>query len=330
MDLIALRNHFRGKVTILCHHNADPDAIGAAYAIQRLIQMLEPDSTTEILYPDSASQLSEKIIAHFNIETSTFPKIAKADTVIVVDTGSISQLETLASLLQGSEVRIFIDHHSKDAEVEKIASIYIEDEEAVAACEIVYDLWVSLGLEPPQEVAEILLLGIAFDSRHFQIGTPRTFRIVARLLELGASLRCMRDLLSTQMDQSEKIARLKATQRMAIVRVDQWIIATSNLGSFQPSSARGILSLGADVAAIAGNDKNELKASIRATEDFYQKTGIHLADDISKPLAEKYWGDGGGHKTAAGVNGQGEAKEFLIDFVELLTEKLEKLKRDDI
>jgi len=327
MDLTKLRNHLRGKVIILCHHNADPDAIGAAYAIQRLIQTLEPDSSTEILYPDSASQLSDKIIANFKIVTSTTPKIVKADAVIVVDTGSIAQLEKLASLLQGGEVRIFIDHHSKDNEIENIASIYIGDEEAVATCEIIYDLWVSLGLEPPQEVAETLLLGIAFDSKHFQIGTPRTFKTVARLLELGASMRRIHDLLSTQMDQSEKIARLKATQRMTITKVEPWIIATSNLGSFQSSAARGILSLGADVAAIAGNDKNEFKASLRSTEDFHQKTGIHLADDISKPLAEKYGGAGGGHKTASGVNGQGDSKEFLIEVVKLLTEKLDKSKK---
>jgi phosphoesterase RecJ-like protein len=326
MDFITLRNHFRGKISILCHHNADPDAIGAAYALQRLIKILDPESTTEILYPDSASQLSNKIISHFNIVASTSPKIVKADTIIVVDTGSIAQLETLAPLLKGVGVKIFIDHHSKNAEIEKIASIYIEDEEAVAACELVYDLWVSFGLEPPQDVAENLLLGIAFDSKHFQIGTPQTFRTVAKLLELGASLRSIRYLLSTQMEKSEKIARLKATQRMTIVKVDPWIIATSNLGSFQPSAARGMLGLGADVAAIAGNDKKKLKASIRSTEFFYQKTGIHLANDISNSLAEKYVGAGGGHKTAAGVNGQGDAKEFLIDFMELLTEKLEKHK----
>ncbi|MDP2900862.1 MAG: DHH family phosphoesterase [Candidatus Bathyarchaeota archaeon] len=322
MDFTPLKTHLRGKVTILCHHNADPDAIGSAYAIQRLVKLLDPQAITEILYPDSASQLSDKIIAYLGIEASTHPRIVGADTIVVVDTGSIGQLENLSHLLQEGGAKIFIDHHSRDPGIERVASIYLMDGDAVATCEIVCDIWQGIGGEPPKEVAEALLLGIAYDSKHFTIGTPRTFRTVARLLELGATMNGVRGLLSSVMDPSEKLARLKATQRMTIIRVDPWIIATSNLGSFQPSAARGILNLGADVVVIAGNDKEVLKASLRSTEEFHQKTGIHLGDDVTRMLSERFKGAGGGHPTAAGINGIGDADDFLSEAAELIREKL--------
>ncbi len=322
MDTSMLRDYLRGKVSIICHHNADPDAIGAAYAIQRLIMLIDPEAVTEILYPDSASQLSEKIIRHFSIDASNHPKIIGADTVIVVDVGSLIQLESLIPLVENAKTRVFIDHHGRDQGIERLATQYIFNESAIATCEIVSDIWAEFGFELPKEVADVLLLGIIFDSKHLGIGTPHLFRTVARLMDLGATLNGARDLLQTSMESSERIARLKSAQRVTIYRVDSWLVATSNLSSFQASAARGIINLGADVAILAGNDKESLKASLRSTEEFYTKTGIHIGDDVTKPLAELYGGEGGGHSTAAGVNGVGDSEEFLVKAVDYMAKKI--------
>jgi nanoRNase/pAp phosphatase (c-di-AMP/oligoRNAs hydrolase) len=326
LDIDSIRGYLRGKVSIICHHNADPDAICAAYSLEKLIHELDQGAVTEILYPDSASQLSDRIINHFNIDASVHPRIVDADTVVVVDTGNLIQLEILQSLLHRDSVKIFIDHHSFDPEIEKLATLYILDDTAVASCEIIHDIWQTMEIEPPKEVAEALLLGIAFDSKHFSIGASKTFRIVAHLLELGATLSGIRETLQSTMDVSEKVARLKSAQRMILYRVDPWIIVTSNLGSFQPSAARGILNLGADVAIIAGNEKEELKASLRSTEEFHQKTGIHLGDHLSKPLSEHFKGAGGGHPTAAGINGYGDADALLMEAADILKKILAQSK----
>jgi nanoRNase/pAp phosphatase (c-di-AMP/oligoRNAs hydrolase) len=311
-------------VSIICHHNADPDAIGAAYGIQRLIGLLTPSASTEILYPDTASQLSVRVMERFSINASKSPRLGDAKTVVVVDTGSLVQLETLITHVKDATKRIFIDHHGKNNDIEQLANIYVSDEDAVATCEIVFNIWASLGLEPPMDVAEILLVGIIFDSKHFGIGTPNMFKVVARLIELGASLNDARELLQASMDQSERIARLKSAQRARVYRIDRWLVVTANLGSFQASAARGMMNLGADIAIIAGNDKKTLKTSIRSNDDFHKKTGIHVGDDFSKKLAELFAGEGGGHPTAAGVNGVGDADDFLAKAVVYLAEKLGK------
>ena len=330
MDYSQLKDYLNGKVSILCHHNADPDAIGAAYSMERLIHIFDPQSVTEILYPDSASLLADRMISHFGIDASSHPKIMGAGVILVVDTGSLIQLEVLQPTLKTGAVKVFIDHHGRDREIARIADIYIVDESAVATCEIIYHIWRSLGQSPPKDVAEALMIGIAFDSKHFAIGTPRTFRIIAELMELGATLSGARELLQGVMDVSERLARLKAAQRLTLYRIDPWIVVTSNLGSFQPSAARGILNLGADVAIIAGNEKEGLKASLRSTEEFYKNTGIHLGEDVTKQLSGRYRGAGGGHPTAAGINGFGEADKFLVDAAEILKAKLVEPKKGDI
>jgi bifunctional oligoribonuclease and PAP phosphatase NrnA len=321
VDILALKGHLKGNISIICHHNADPDAIGAAYAMKRLIETINPEAVTELLYPDTASQLSGKIMAHYSIEASNQQRTS-ADTVVVVDTGSLIQLENLRPLVEEANVRIFIDHHGRDAEIERLATLYISDEEATATCEIITDLWRAYGLEPPREVAEVLFLGILFDSKHFGIGSPHLLRTAAHLMDLGATLSGAKELLQGTLDQSERIARLKSAQRLTIHRIGPWLIASSNLSSFQASAARGLIGLGADVAILAGNDKNEIKASIRSTEDFRATTGIHLGDDVAKPLAESFSGAGGGHPTAAGVNGVGDSEVFLKKAIDYLTGKI--------
>jgi nanoRNase/pAp phosphatase (c-di-AMP/oligoRNAs hydrolase) len=45
--------------------------------------------------------------------------------------------------------------------------------------------------------------------------------------------------------------------------------------------------------------------------NFMRKTRIHLGRDIAKPLGEYLHGMGGGHSTAAGVNGIGDIETGL-------------------
>ncbi len=324
MDVSWLLDQLHGKISILCHHNADPDAICAAYAIQQLIKHIDPSAITEILYPDTASTLSQKIIVKYSIDSSKSPKITAAETMVVVDVGSLIQLEGLLPLLKECKRRIFIDHHGRDPEIDSLATLYVHDEGAIATCEIVAGIWDASGYTMTKEAADALLIGIIFDSKHLAIASPHLLRVVAWLMDQGGSLSVAWDMLQASMDQSERIARLKSVQRMTLYRVEPWLIVTSPLGSFQASAARAMMNLGADVAIIAGADKDSLKVSMRSTEEFHSKTSIHLGDDIAKPIAELYGGSGGGHATAAGVNGVGAPEEFLLKAASHIAKRIGK------
>lgn len=317
-----LARHLHGDVIILCHHNADPDAICAAYAIKRMIHHLSPTAFVEVITPDGASKLSEKVLTYTGLQVSKESMTGKADTFIVVDTGSLKQLEQWAlRFTELGAVKIVIDHHTPDPEMQKQATFYIDDPESIATCEIIFWILKELSIPLDETLATALLVGILFDSRQFAIATPRTFRVAAELVEAGATMFKAKELLASTMDLSEKTARLKAAQRINVHRIESWFVATSNLSSFQSSAARAFLILGADVAILVGKDKNAIQASFRSTDDFWQKTHIDLGE-ISKILAKSFKGTGGGHPTAAGVNGEGEEEEFLDKALEIITTRL--------
>jgi phosphoesterase RecJ-like protein len=317
-----LVRHLYGNVIILCHHNADPDAICAAYAIKKMIHHLNPKTFVEVITPDGASKLSEKVLEYTELQVSKESLMGKVDTVIVVDTGSLKQLEQWAlRFIEPGFEKIVIDHHTPDPEMQKHATFYFNDPESIATCEIVFRILKELNTPLDETLATALLVGILFDSRQFAIATPGTFRVAAELAEVGATMFKAKELLASTMDPSEKTARLKAAQRMKVHRIESWFVATSNLSSFQSSAARAFLALGADVSILVGKDKNAIQASFRSTDDFWKKTHIDLGE-ISKILAESFKGTGGGHPTAAGVNGEGEEKEFLDHALGIITARL--------
>jgi nanoRNase/pAp phosphatase (c-di-AMP/oligoRNAs hydrolase) len=92
-------------------------------------------------------------------------------------------------------------------------------------------------------------------------------------------------------------------------RVDGWIIAISDLGSYQSSGARALISLGVDVAIVTGTEKQATRSSLRSTNRFYSETGIQLGELVNK-ISKELEGEGSGHPTAAGFNGSCSVDEF--------------------
>jgi nanoRNase/pAp phosphatase (c-di-AMP/oligoRNAs hydrolase) len=123
-------------------------------------------------------------------------------------------------------------------------------------------------------------------------------------------------------ESSERIARLKAAKRRKLVRVNGWLVAFSHVSAYQASSARAMVSLGAHVAVVAGSRGEKVQISLRASPDFYKKTGVHLGKDIARPLGEYLNGMGGGHSLSAGVNGVGDVEAASKRCLRLLKERL--------
>lgn len=322
--LDALRGLLRGRILLLCHHNADPDSICAAYAFQELAATLDPTVEAEIILPGGTSILSRKIMGKLGIVFSEDQSLVRADVLVVLDTATLSQLGDLGDAMASAEApKVFIDHHAPHPEIASIASLFIVDESASSTCEIVQRLFEGYGLVPSRLVADALLVGIAFDSRRFTIGSAKMFRSVSSLLEVGDPLEDLIPLLFLKRERPERIARLKAAQRMQLHTVGEWTITTTHVSSYQASAARALIGFGADVAIVASKDKGELRASLRATEGFYRGTSIHLGRDIAQPLGSEFGGAGSGHSTAAGLNAKGDLRAMLKRAVELIRELLE-------
>jgi nanoRNase/pAp phosphatase (c-di-AMP/oligoRNAs hydrolase) len=242
---------------------------------------------------------------------------------VLLDTNTTQQLDELGKHVKASEAPIIvIDHHASHPQTERLATVYVAEEEASSTCEIVYRLFKEAGVKPDNIEARALFLGIASDTRHFILANSETFKTVAELIVAGADAKETLALISLPTSNSERMARLKAGQRVKLEKIGKWLIALSNVRAYQASAARALIRLGAHVAVVGGKKGDTLRISLRADREFHRKTGIHLGRDIAKPLGEYIHGMGGGHSTSAGVNGAGDVDASLKRCIELMKEHI--------
>ena len=307
---------------LLCHHNADPDAICSAYGFASLLKHLRPSFEVEIGAAQGISRLSRHLLKYLPIQVKAQPNVEKADVIVLLDTNTIQQLGDLAEKVKNSKAPIIvIDHHAAHPETEQIARLCITNEEASSTCEIVYNFFKELNIKANENEAKALFLGIAFDTRHFILANSSTLKTVAELIDVGVNAQEALSMLSLPMDFSERVARLKTCRRAKFFKTAEWIVAISHVSAYQASAARALVDLGAHVAAVAGQKNDNIEISLRCTREFHEKTGIHLGKDIAKPLGEFLHGMGGGHSTAAGVNGVGDVEVGLKYCLRLLKQR---------
>jgi len=323
-EITTLLDNLNAKlVVLLCHHNADPDAVCSAYAFASLLKQTRSGIEVEIGASQGISRLSKHLLKFLPIDVRMQPNVEKADAIILLDTNTIQQLDVVAEKIKKSQAPVIvIDHHAAHPETKQLAKVCITNEESSSTCEIVYNLYKEGNVKLGENEAKALFLGIAFDTRHFVLANSSTLKNIAELIDAGVNAQETLLLLSLPMDFSERVARLKACRRIRLFKVEEWIIALSHVSAYQASAARAIVELGAHVAAVAGQKDENIEISLRAQLEFNTKTGIHLGRDIAKPLGEYLNGMGGGHATAAGVNGVGDVDTGLKRCLRLLKEKI--------
>ena len=308
------------RVVVIGHHNADPDAVGAAQGVKELVERLKPGSSVRIVMPDDISKLSEQIIDALGLGVSN-GFVDGFDTLILVDTGGLNQIGAYIEPVKNHEAAIvLIDHHTLDQDLSKCVDFLVHDDDASSASELVYRLYQQYNIQPSVTTAKTLLSGIAFDTKFFSIGDAETYRTVSELLD-GLDISMVLSLFRTELEFSERIARIKTAQRAETHRVKDYIVMFSEVGSYQASGARALIGLGADLAIVVGEEKDGLRASLRSTQGFFDVSGVHLGTLISG-YAELFGGSGSGHPTAAGYNGVGSYDEFKQGLMSLLNERL--------
>jgi phosphoesterase RecJ-like protein len=310
-------------ILLLCHHNADPDAVCSAYAFQNLLSKYRSHMVAEIGTGQGISRLSKQILQHIPIFVNLQPNVEKADAIVLLDTNTTQQLGHLAErVLKTKAPIIVIDHHATHPQTKQMAKFCVTNEEASSTCEMVYGFYKQLNMKPGSNEAKALFLGITFDTRHFVLANSATFKTIAELCDIGVNPQEELSSMALPMDFSERIARMKACRRAKLIKIGSWIIAFSHVSAYQASAARALVDLGTHMAAVAGQKNEKVEISLRCTRDFNQITGIHLGRDIANPLGEFLQGMGGGHATAAGVNGTGAADKGLKRCLRLVKEKL--------
>ena len=325
-DILTILKEKKAKyVLLLCHHNSDPDAICSAYAFQGLLKRFVPEIETDIGAAQGISKLTRHLFQYIPIKVNLQPKVENAETIILLDTNTIQQLDGLAEKVAKSNVPIIVvDHHSAHPETQGLCSLCITNEEAASTCDIVYEFFEQKRITPNINEARALFLGMAFDTRHFVLANSLTFKAVSNLMDSGVNAQEALAMLALPMDFSERVARVKACRRAKLYKMGDWIVALSHVSAYQASAARALIDLGAHMSAVAGQKDDSVEISLRCTREFTQQSTVHLGRDIAKPLGEYLKGMGGGHAMAAGANGFGDVDTAVKRCLRLLKENLYK------
>jgi nanoRNase/pAp phosphatase (c-di-AMP/oligoRNAs hydrolase) len=89
----SFKDYIGNKVVVLGHHNADPDAIGAAVGIKELIERLSPSSLVICVMPADISALSERIIEMLELEMTGRKRSGEAASIsslLTITKGTLS------------------------------------------------------------------------------------------------------------------------------------------------------------------------------------------------------------------------------------------------
>jgi tRNA nucleotidyltransferase (CCA-adding enzyme) len=219
---------------ITTHLSADFDAFAAAVCAVRLY----PDH--KVLFPGSHEAAVRRFLADTGLP---FPELklrrARRETIehaVVVDTSTPARLGEVWDLIVRDDCPIdLIDHHREERSdaIEADTTIF---RPVGATCTIVADLFAERGIEPTEEEASLLMMGIYEDTGglSYRETTADDLRVVARLVELGGSLAWVRrwvlkglqpeqlSLLNRIVEAAEEFSINDVSVSLAMVEVDRY------------------------------------------------------------------------------------------------------------
>ncbi len=311
VELLKQQKH--KKVLVLTHHNADIDAAAAAVVLAEALKKIGANAYAAAA--ESVSKAAKKLTEPFNILID--PDCSKFEFVILVDTSVREQLSSIKNL----RADIVIDHHPKGNLCET-AVCYI-DENSKSTSQLVYKVVKKLGCGVDNTLLKITAAGIVADSAHLRLADHDVFLTLAELTKTVKFSEVL-DLIKSEEDFSEKVASIKCVTRAEVYRFNNILVAFSNITSHEAIGARALLKVGADIAVVIAEKKNETRISSRGKEKILE-VGIDLSE-IFKEVGDYLEGSGGGHSLAGSANGKRKSnvKKFIL---RLLAKRLGRWKK---
>jgi len=311
------------KKYFIVHHNADVDAVAAAYVLYEI-----SNPPRGLCAPLGISRLSRELMLRLNVNIEILDKvpIEKDAFYFIIDTNSLEQIGDFP-FYDITDRIVIIDHHSENPEFNS-ALLYIHEERS-ATCEIVYDILKAIGFSPNEKMAQAMISGIITDTARFRYANNRTIKVVCDLLDYlkGVDLKdIIRSLEepSLKYDRGKRIAMVKAFQRMLYEDLGKVIIVKSFISAYEGDAAALMVSTVADIAVVGAQRDEEARVSVRV-RPWLAERGID-ASEICRDVAEEFGGGGGGHSMAAGINAVGDAEAIVSAVVTRFKRKLKELR----
>ena len=298
----------KDNILILTHANPDGDTLGSGFALCRALMKIG-----KICAVINADDIPKK----YNYLFDDIVEIKfKPDYVVAVDVATVN---LLGGLEEQYKIDMCIDHHSTNTEYANLLLL----EDAPAACQIMYEVVLALGVEVDKKIADCLYTGLTTDTGCFRYDstTAQTYRVAADLIDAGADNgrinRIMFETKSKTYARLERLAiesmRFYEHERVAVITVTQEMF---QLPGSNAQETEGLAPLTRQIEGV------EIGITIQERPDGTCKASIRTFESVNAAKLAACFG-GGGHAQAAGCKFDCDVKEARRLLVDKCREMLE-------
>lgn len=315
-------------ITLTTHRNPDGDAMGSMLGVYHFLKrqnhrvyMIAPSE-----YPENFEWMMgiQECLIWDQAPEDCIEVINKTDIIFSLDYNGLDRVDKLGEQIAKSEAKkVLIDHHLFP---EDFADFVLSDTSASSTCELVFEFIRLLEMEHAIDpiIGDCLYTGILTDTGSFKHATtPRVFRIVAKLLEIGVDDNLIQDKVFNSL--KEKHLRILGhclNNRMEILdKYHTGIIWLTKEDYEKFDIQRG------DTEGIVNyllSLKHVKIAAFIHEQPKITKLSLRSKGDISvQEIASKYF-RGGGHKNASGGASFIGLEPTIRKFKEAITELYSK------
>lgn len=298
----------KDNILILTHANPDGDTLGSGFALCRALMKIG-----KICAVINADDIPKK----YNYLFDDIVEIKfKPDYVVAVDVATVN---LLGGLEEQYKIDMCIDHHSTNTEYANLLLL----EDVPAACQIMYEVVLALGVEVDKKIADCLYTGLTTDTGCFRYDstTAQTYRVAADLIDAGADNgrinRIMFETKSKTYARLERLAiesmRFYEHERVAVITVTQEMF---QLTGSNAQETEGLAPLTRQIEGV------EIGITIQERPDGTCKASIRTFESVNAAELAACFG-GGGHAQAAGCRFDCDVKEARRLLVDKCREMLE-------
>ncbi len=317
------------SILILTHRNADLDGFASSVLLYYYLRFFKNKENVLLAIPEGPSRPTVEFLTKANIKLDYVEYIENLSrledelikSVILLDTSSIAQVGEFSRLVIDAECLVVIDHHAIQKFDTRGTVYYLVDQGATSTCEVLLaNIEEEFLSELRPELATLAIGAVLVDSKRLTRATPRTFLLLAKLLE-RAHMRfdqINQTLFQREMPFDEKMARIKGMLRTEAYRYDNSIICVSHVSAHEASLARLLLEAGCDIVIIVSEHDDEFRIIARTKLE-----NVSMAE-LCRRLAERYGGSGGGH-TKAGAASIKESEQVKLTIRKLMRESVNLL-----
>lgn len=283
-----------GQVLIVCHLGPDGDCLGAGLALAGALERIGVSATVacEDGVPDTLAFLP----GAGGVVTGV-PDTLDIPVAVALECGTLDRAGGLAPALERAGTLVAIDHHGQPP---LDAHLTYWDPAAAAVGELVMDLIANLGMVVDRPIATCLLTALVTDTGVFRFAntTPRTLRLAAELMELGADLREV--VRAVYEEQPAPAVRLLGHALAASQLYENGAVAMTAVTPAMLAAAGAKLDDVAGIAAVLRTISGVRLAVVLEDRGSTVRLSIRARDGVRADFMAQALG-GGGHAGAAGA-----------------------------